>query len=131
MACRFTELIIDARDPGAQARFWAQALGWRFDGDEKLPALIPPDPAIPLIVFVPVPEDKSVKNRLHIDIHSGPDGLEALTARLETLGATRVERWVHTTSPRIVDGLSFWSSAEVTSVAVTPFTSSGSVAMTS
>ncbi|HET9139679.1 VOC family protein [Actinophytocola sp.] len=41
------------------------------------------------ILFQEVPEDKTVKNRLHIDIHS-PDGLESLAARLESLGATRV-----------------------------------------
>jgi hypothetical protein len=36
------------------------------------------------------PESKSGKNRLHVDIHSEPGGLEALVARLEDLGATRV-----------------------------------------
>lgn len=42
------------------------------------------------LLFQDVPEAKSVKNRLHIDIHSGAAGLEALVARLEALGATRV-----------------------------------------
>ncbi|TQM78846.1 hypothetical protein FHX81_1129 [Saccharothrix saharensis] len=42
------------------------------------------------VLFQDVPEAKSGKNRLHIDIHSGPDGLEGLVARLEGLGATRV-----------------------------------------
>ncbi|MET7436490.1 VOC family protein [Streptomyces sp. NPDC004082] len=42
------------------------------------------------LLFQDVPEPKSVKNRLHIDIHSGPGGLDALVARLEGLGATRV-----------------------------------------
>jgi hypothetical protein len=37
-----------------------------------------------------VPEGKTVKNRLHIDVHSEPGGLEALVDRLESLGATRV-----------------------------------------
>ncbi|MCC9704322.1 hypothetical protein E4N62_02980 [Streptomyces sp. MNU76] len=40
-----------------------------------------------------VPEPKTAKNRLHIDVHAGPDGLEALATRLETLGATRVEEF--------------------------------------
>lgn len=43
------------------------------------------------LLFQDVPEPKTVKNRLHIDIHAGPDGLEALVARLEALGATRVD----------------------------------------
>lgn len=42
------------------------------------------------ILFQDVPEGKTVKNRLHVDVHSGPGGLEALVARLEGLGATRV-----------------------------------------
>ncbi|MET9293315.1 VOC family protein [Streptomyces sp. NPDC003077] len=42
------------------------------------------------LLFQDVPEGKDVKNRLHIDIHSGPDGLDALLTRLESLGATRV-----------------------------------------
>jgi hypothetical protein len=37
-----------------------------------------------------VPEGKSCKNRLHIDVHSEPGGLDKLMARLEQLGATRV-----------------------------------------
>jgi hypothetical protein len=42
------------------------------------------------LLFQDVPERKTVKNRLHIDIHSEPGGLDDLVARLETLGAARV-----------------------------------------
>ncbi|WP_067479946.1 VOC family protein [Actinomadura hibisca] len=42
------------------------------------------------LLFQDVPEGKSVKNRLHIDVHSEPGGLDELVARLEKLGATRV-----------------------------------------
>jgi hypothetical protein len=42
------------------------------------------------ILFHDVPEAKSAPNRLHLDIHAGPGGLDALAARLEELGATRV-----------------------------------------
>ena len=42
------------------------------------------------LLFQDVPEGKSGKNRLHIDIHSEPGGLDKLVARLEELGATRV-----------------------------------------
>ncbi|MEV5833557.1 VOC family protein [Nocardia sp. NPDC052112] len=42
------------------------------------------------LLFQDVPEDKSGKNRLHIDVHSDPGTLDALVARLEALGATRV-----------------------------------------
>jgi hypothetical protein len=45
------------------------------------------------LLFQDVPEGKTVKNRLHIDVHGGTGGLgglDALVARLETLGATRL-----------------------------------------
>lgn len=42
------------------------------------------------LLFQDVPEDKSGKNRLHIDVHSAPGTLDALVARLEALGATRI-----------------------------------------
>lgn len=42
------------------------------------------------LLFQDVPEAKSGKNRLHIDVHSEPGGLDELVRRLEGLGATRV-----------------------------------------
>ncbi|MFI1585616.1 VOC family protein [Embleya sp. NPDC020630] len=42
------------------------------------------------LLFQDVPEGKTTKNRLHLDIHSAPHGLDTLVARLEGLGATRV-----------------------------------------
>ncbi|WP_228974524.1 VOC family protein [Streptomyces sp. DH12] len=42
------------------------------------------------LLFQDVPEPKAGKNRLHLDVHSGPGGLDGLVARLEALGATRV-----------------------------------------
>lgn len=45
------------------------------------------------LLFQDVPEAKSGKNRLHIDVHSEPGGLEDLVARLDGLGATRVREF--------------------------------------
>ncbi len=42
------------------------------------------------LLFQDVPDGKTVKNRLHIDVHSEPGGIDNLVARLEALGATRV-----------------------------------------
>jgi hypothetical protein len=42
------------------------------------------------VLFQDVPEGKTVKNRLHIDVHGEPGELDALVARLQALGATRV-----------------------------------------
>ncbi|MEF3114427.1 VOC family protein [Streptomyces chrestomyceticus] len=44
------------------------------------------------VLFQDVPEGKAGKNRLHIDVHSEPGGLDALVVRLEKLGATRVRK---------------------------------------
>ncbi len=46
------------------------------------------------LLFQEVPERKSGKNRLHIDVHSESGGLDMLVARLEELGATRVREVV-------------------------------------
>ncbi|HVF53314.1 MAG TPA: VOC family protein [Actinomycetota bacterium] len=91
MASRFTELIVDANDPGALARFWGEALGWRMGESDGFPFLIPPDPAIPLILFLPVPEDKSVKNRLHIDVSPTDGTRDEEVERLLAIGATRAD----------------------------------------
>ncbi len=45
------------------------------------------------LLFQEVPEAKSGKNRLHIDVHSTPDGLGDLVVRLEQLGASRVQEF--------------------------------------
>ncbi|MFH5212070.1 VOC family protein [Antrihabitans spumae] len=45
------------------------------------------------LLFQDVPEAKSGKNRLHIDVHSEPGGLDDLVTRLEGLGATRVREF--------------------------------------
>ncbi|MFI6642757.1 VOC family protein [Streptomyces sp. NPDC050504] len=45
------------------------------------------------VLFQDVPEGKAGKNRLHIDVHGEPGGLAALVARLEALGATRVQEF--------------------------------------
>ncbi|MGH9014335.1 MAG: VOC family protein [Acidimicrobiia bacterium] len=92
MASRFTELIVDAADPGGLAEFWAAVLGYRPTGSyEGAVEIAGPRGAAPSIVFVPVPEAKTVKNRLHIDVNpSGCDQAEEVE-RLLALGARRVD----------------------------------------
>jgi hypothetical protein len=91
MACRFTELIVDARDGAAQAAFWSQVLGWPATEREGLHFLMPPAPAVPVIAFVEVPEEKSLKNRLHIDVSPTDRTPEEEVERLLGLGATRAD----------------------------------------
>lgn len=82
--------------PVETAQFWAEVLGWRIeeDGDDDEVALLPPPDSaeagvVPDILFLRVPEDKAVKNRLHLDLR--PDDQAAEVARLEALGATRID----------------------------------------
>ena len=87
-------LSVDAHDPSAQARWWSEALGWRIteeDGDEggHRSRRRAPTPGFSEILFVTVPEDKAVKNRLHLDLR--PDDQAAEVARFEQLGARHVD----------------------------------------
>ena len=95
MAVRWASVVVDARDNAAQARFWAEVLGWRItfeDADEVVlepPAGSPEEGVVPDLLFLTVPEDKTVKNRLHIDLR--PEDQEAEVRRIEALGARRVD----------------------------------------
>jgi predicted enzyme related to lactoylglutathione lyase len=83
-------LVLDCRDPQVLAQFWAPALGYRDVGSvENYTLLVPDDGAGPRLLLQRVPEAKSAKNRMHLDIHTGDIEVEA--ARLEQLGAQRVE----------------------------------------
>jgi predicted enzyme related to lactoylglutathione lyase len=92
---RLQAVCVDARDPSAVASFWEAALGWRRTSDEpdeialEPPAGSPEDGLVPELLFLRVPEEKSVKNRLHLDLR--PDDQDAEVARLEGLGARRVD----------------------------------------
>jgi predicted enzyme related to lactoylglutathione lyase len=91
---RMQAIDIDARDPLPLARFWAAALGWRVtlaEDDEVVlepPAGSAEDGVVPDLLFLRVPDDKTVKNRLHLDLR--PEDQAAEVARLEALGARRV-----------------------------------------
>jgi hypothetical protein len=93
MACRFTELIVDATEPERLAEFWSAVLGWPPTGTYEEGAIELADPAgaRPTLLFVAVPEPKTVKNRLHIDVNPvGCDQSEEVD-RLLALGARRVD----------------------------------------
>jgi predicted enzyme related to lactoylglutathione lyase len=92
MAARFTELVVDASDPSSLASFWMAVLGWELAGtDDDGVQIIEPSGKLPTLMFVHVPEAKTNKNRLHIDLNPvGCDQNEEL-ARLLALGARPVD----------------------------------------
>jgi predicted enzyme related to lactoylglutathione lyase len=92
LAARFTELIVDAKDPDALATFWSAVLGWprlRVEGDAV--ELGNPDESLPTLVFVPVDDPKVVKNRVHIDVNPTGNDQAMELERLVALGATHVD----------------------------------------
>jgi len=118
---RDVQITFDCADPDALARFWAEVLGYRvqpppegFDTWEAAleafgvpeadwnsrSAAIPVEGTGPRLFFQRVPEGKTVKNRVHLDVRAAPgltgdermEALEAEASRLEGLGAGRAYR---------------------------------------
>ncbi|HWL97067.1 MAG TPA: VOC family protein [Nocardioidaceae bacterium] len=129
------QVTFDAKAPEQIAGFWASALGYETakppegfgsweefldsigvpdDKRDSAWALVDPEGVKPRLFFQKVPEDKSAKNRVHLDIHASvgvqPDDVDDRrreeVERLESLGATRHEEktemgltWVVMTDP--------------------------------
>ena len=116
MTSKFTELEIDCADPGGLARFWCAVLDYEVQ-DEEDGVVIIGSPAVPegkdrigpvppTLTFGHVPEGKSVKNRLHIDVNPTDREQAAEVQRLLDLGArhadvgqTGEESWVVLADP--------------------------------
>jgi len=84
-------LSIDCADAAALAGFWSEALGRPVTpgADAEHAAIDATDPASgPRLSFQKVPEPKTVKNRLHLDLRT--DRFEAESDRLTGLGATDI-----------------------------------------
>ncbi|MCU1675557.1 MAG: glyoxalase [Frankiales bacterium] len=93
MTLSIESVSVDSTDPARIAPFWAAALGWPISDDsddDEVILVAPAGTTAPELLFLRVPEDKAVKNRLHLDLRPSGDQ-EAEVARLETLGARRVD----------------------------------------
>ena len=91
MACRFTELVVDSRDPETLAAFWVAVLDYRVlsreDGEVEIgPAAGFGGPA-PTLVFGLVADPTPGKLRLHIDLNATDRDQDAELERLLGLGA--------------------------------------------
>ena len=94
MAASLTEIVIDCNDPERVANFWCAVLGWPLQRTERgdlWTSATGGFDARPFLVFERVPEPKSVKDRIHIDV--SPTGCEQSEEleRLLSLGATKVD----------------------------------------
>jgi hypothetical protein len=98
MATRLVHMVIDANDIPLMSQFWSAALDWEVDyagadGADVWPAGFdyPGASALPL-VFVPVPEPKTGKNRVHLDLATRSlEHQHELVSRVRDLGAAPVD----------------------------------------
>lgn len=101
MASRFTELTVDCHDPERLSAFWCEVLDFkvidRRAGQVEIGSWEPTVEDIragqmpPTVVFIQVPEDKTAKNRLHLDVSPIDRSTEDEVSRLLGLGATRTD----------------------------------------
>ncbi|MFC9392133.1 VOC family protein [Streptomyces sp. NPDC057027] len=101
MTSRFTELVVDCHDPERLAAFWCAVLDFRVldrrPGKVEIGSWEPTVEAVragqmpPTVVFIQVPEGKTVKNRLHLDVSPVDVSTDEEVARLLGLGATAVD----------------------------------------
>ena len=111
------QVVVDCVDPHALVRFWVAVLGYeREHHDEQIRQLLDagvatdddvttidgelawrtaaacrdPEGRLPRLLFQTVPESKTVKNRVHLDVFVGDDRRDAEVERLTALGATKL-----------------------------------------
>lgn len=96
------QVVVDCADPAKLAGFWAEVMGYiveppppGFDSWEafaervgipeeewdRLSAVVDPEGAGPRILFQKVPEPKTVKNRVHVDVDAAPGTLRGSAER--------------------------------------------------
>jgi hypothetical protein len=101
MASRFSEVVVDSRDPRKLAAFWSEVLGYQIvdedetaveiAGEEQTAEALRAGIVPPTIVFAPVPEPKTIKNRVHIDLRPIDRTRDEEVERILALGARRVD----------------------------------------
>src|SRR5688500_16559874 len=106
------QVTFDCTEPPRVAQFWSEVLGYEAQPETDGSWSASEDPAGvgPRLFFQRVPEGKTVKNRVHLDVRAAPGlqgdermaALETESERLVALGATRVER--HEPAPPMAGG---------------------------
>ncbi|MEZ0067507.1 putative enzyme related to lactoylglutathione lyase [Streptacidiphilus sp. MAP12-20] len=92
MSSLMHSITFDASDAYTLAGFWSEVTGWPladddFPGDPEA-SLAPPDSGWPRLLFITVPEGKTVKNRVHLDLAPTDRTRDEEVTRLLALGAT-------------------------------------------
>jgi predicted enzyme related to lactoylglutathione lyase len=85
-------IVFDAHDLPALARFWAEVLNWKILSERENEIVVGPDVTSPIgLCFMPVTDEKAVKNRVHLDLTTNADDRDAEIARVLSLGAREVD----------------------------------------
>jgi hypothetical protein len=101
MTSRLTEVVIDCRSPQRLAGFWRAVLDYEIidQGDDFVEIAgwrptaeaVRTQPNSPTLIFGTVPESKTVKNRLHLDVSPIDRTQDEEVERLLALGARHVD----------------------------------------
>ena len=88
-------MTFDCHGPKSLVRFWCAALEYETVNWDEYDAAValPSDGLLPRLAFIKVPEGKTIKNRLHLDIEPSGTTMEAEVERLVELGANRIEQF--------------------------------------
>jgi hypothetical protein len=99
-----TCVTVDCHDPGVVAAFWNEALHWGgvAEADDGTGAICGPPDGGTYLEFIRVPEDKVVKNRVHLGCGVPWPELEAEIERLVGLGASIA--WEEEFPPEVAAG---------------------------
>ena len=103
MATRLWSVVFDGNDHRMLASFWAHALGWRLNHRQEYSSVSRGDGFLPRIEFVPVPEPKASKNRIHFDLACGSEeNRDRVVERLIGIGASHVDIGQPSTARHVV-----------------------------
>jgi predicted enzyme related to lactoylglutathione lyase len=92
VSTRLTHVVIDAEDPRRLADFWVRALGWRVIIDDPDEVEIAGGADDINLIFVPVPDAKRAKSRVHIDLATAlEENQNEKVDQLVAAGAQRVD----------------------------------------
>ncbi|MGN0063950.1 MAG: VOC family protein [Nocardioides sp.] len=99
MPVRLTELAVDCDEPERLAAFWCAVLDYVVvDAEDGLVTIGPADeddgregPGAPVLTFAQVPEEKAVKNRVHLDLSPTDGDQDGEVRRLIDLGARHTD----------------------------------------
>jgi len=83
-------ITFDCHNPGELALFWGAALDYKVTAEENKAIATPSDAHFSRLMFLKVPEGKTVKNRVHLDLRPSDTSRDAELDKLIGLGAQKV-----------------------------------------